>query len=119
LLALIEEGDRSDPARFKFSDRMDEFDSWECCELSHPLKSGKMLFSKMEGLPMKTQELMERIQFVVNPQGRQSGVLLNLEDWEQLLILLEDLEDAEDIQQARTVEEEEIPWEQAKVELGI
>lgn len=68
---------------------------------------------------MKTQELMERIQFVVNPQGRQSGVLLNLEDWEQLLILLEDLEDAEDIQQARTVEEEEIPWEQAKVELGI
>jgi hypothetical protein len=68
---------------------------------------------------MKTKDLMERVRFVVDPQGTQSAVLLNVEDWDQLLILLEDLEDAEEIQQIRKNEEEEIPWEQAKVELGI
>jgi PHD/YefM family antitoxin component YafN of YafNO toxin-antitoxin module len=68
---------------------------------------------------MKTQELIERVQFVVDPKGNQSGVLLSVEDWEQLLILLEDMEDAEEIQHARTTEEEAIPWEQAKAELGI
>jgi hypothetical protein len=57
---------------------------------------------------MKTKDLMERVRFIVDPQGNQSGVLLNVEDWEQLLILLEDMEDAEEIQQARETDEEEI-----------
>jgi PHD/YefM family antitoxin component YafN of YafNO toxin-antitoxin module len=68
---------------------------------------------------MKTKDLMERVRFVVDPQGTQSGVLLNVEDWNQLLILLEDLEDEEEMQQLRKSEEEEISWEQAKAELGI
>jgi hypothetical protein len=39
--------------------------------------------------------------------------------WERLLILLEDLEDAEEIRRLRESGEEAIPWEQAKAELGI
>jgi hypothetical protein len=69
---------------------------------------------------MKTTDLMERVQFVVDPQGRQTNVLLSFEDWEQVLTLLEDLEDSEEVRRAReSDDEEEIPWEQAKIELGI
>jgi hypothetical protein len=68
---------------------------------------------------MKTKDLIERVRFVIDPQGTQSGVLLNVEDWDELLILLEDLEDAEEIQQLQKTDDEKIPWEQAKAELGI
>jgi hypothetical protein len=78
-----------------------------------------MMNSRLEAPLMKTKDLMERVRFIVDPHGTQSGVLLNVEDWDQLLILLEDLEDAEEIQQARKTDEEEVSWEQAKAELGI
>ena len=67
---------------------------------------------------MNTTELSQRVQFVVNAEGHKSAVLVSLDDWEQLLTLLEDLEDAEEIRRARE-EEDAIPWEQAKFELGI
>ncbi len=68
---------------------------------------------------MNITELSQRVQLVVNAEGKKSAVLLSVEDWEQMLNLLEDLEDAEEIRRARAEEEEAIPWEQAKVELGI
>lgn len=68
---------------------------------------------------MNTTQLLEKVQFVVDTQGNQSAVLLNIEDWEQLLNLLEDLEDANDILEAKEENEEAIPWEQAKAELGL
>lgn len=68
---------------------------------------------------MNATELSQRVQFVVDAEGKKSAVLVSVEDWEQLLTLLEDLEDAAEIRRARTEEEEAIPWEQAKAELGI
>jgi hypothetical protein len=68
--------------------------------------------SSTKAIFMKTTDLMERVQFVVDPQGRQTNVLLSFEDWEQVLTLLEDLEDAEEVRRAReSDDEEEIPWE--------
>jgi PHD/YefM family antitoxin component YafN of YafNO toxin-antitoxin module len=68
---------------------------------------------------MNATQLLEKVQFVVDAKGQQSAVLLNMEDWEQLLILLEALEDAEEIRRLREEDKEEISWEQAKVELGL
>ncbi|MUG91036.1 hypothetical protein F7734_00370 [Scytonema sp. UIC 10036] len=68
---------------------------------------------------MNATQLSQKVQFVVNAEGKKSAVLLSLEDWEQLLTLLEDLEDAEEIRQAREQKGEAISWEQAKAELGI
>jgi hypothetical protein len=67
---------------------------------------------------MNTEQLLEKIQFVVDLKGNQSGVILGLNDWEQLLIHIEDLEDANEIHQALKENEEVISWEQAKLEIG-
>ena len=50
---------------------------------------------------MNTQQLLEKVKFVVDNNGHQSAVLLGLEDWEQVLTLLEDGEDAQAILEAR------------------
>ena len=68
---------------------------------------------------MNTTQLLEKIQIVVDAKGNQSAISLDLEDWEQLLILLEDVEDADDILKAKPENEETISWEQAKAELGL
>ena len=68
---------------------------------------------------MNTSQLLEKIQIVVDAKGNQSAISLDLQDWEQLLILLEDVEDANDILQAKQENEETISWEQAKAELGL
>ena len=68
---------------------------------------------------MNTTQLLEKIQIVVDAKGNQSAISLDLEDWEQLLMLLEEMEDANDILQAKQENEETIPWEQAKAELGL
>jgi PHD/YefM family antitoxin component YafN of YafNO toxin-antitoxin module len=68
---------------------------------------------------MNTQQLLEKVQFVVDNHGHQSAVLLGLKDWEQVLTLLEDMEDAQDILEAREEQEEEVIWEQVKTELGL
>lgn len=68
---------------------------------------------------MNTAQLLEKVQFIVDKEGNQSAVLLNIEDWEQLLTILEDLEDTDDIIQAKEENEEAISWEKAKSELGL
>jgi len=68
---------------------------------------------------MNTAQLLEKIQIVVDAKGNQSAISLDLQDWEQLLILLEDVEDANDILQAKQENEETISWEQAKAELSL
>jgi hypothetical protein len=68
---------------------------------------------------MTIAELMKNVQYVVDPEGTKSAVILNLDVWEQILTLLEDLEDAEEIRQAQRIIEETIPWNQAKSHLGL
>jgi hypothetical protein len=50
------------------------------------------------------------VKFVVDPNGQQSAVMVDMEVWEQIVTLLEDVEDAEEIKKSRSVKEESAPW---------
>ena len=63
---------------------------------------------------MTVQEIQNSVKFVVDPDGRQSAVVMDLVVCEQILGLLEDAEDAEEIKRARSAKEEAIPWKVAK-----
>ena len=66
---------------------------------------------------MTIAEILNSVKFVVEPDGRQSAVVVDLDVWEQIVTLLEDAEDAEEMKQAHAVKEETIPWETAKKDL--
>ncbi len=66
---------------------------------------------------MSIYELLQRSQFVVDASGKKKSVVLDYAVWEDLLVLLEDLEDAEEIRRLREMMEERIPWNVAKAEL--
>jgi PHD/YefM family antitoxin component YafN of YafNO toxin-antitoxin module len=68
---------------------------------------------------MSETAFLQSVQFVVDSDGHKSAVLVNLDVWEQILIMLEDLEDAEEIRRAREEDEETIPWEHVKADLGL
>jgi hypothetical protein len=61
---------------------------------------------------MGVTELLQSVQFVVDHEGKRKAVQVDLETWEELLDLLEDLEDAAEMEQARDEDDELIPWEQ-------
>jgi len=66
---------------------------------------------------MNAIEMLQNVEFVVDDQGNKKAVLLDYEMWAQLLVILEDLEDAAEIGRLREAGEEAIPWEQAKAQL--
>jgi hypothetical protein len=66
---------------------------------------------------MSVTELLNSVQIVTDQHGEKKAALLDWVVWEELLTLLEDLEDAEEIEQLLASDEEVIPWEQAKAEL--
>ncbi len=66
---------------------------------------------------MSTAELLRSVQFLIDANGNKKSVLLDYPAWEELLAYLEDLEDAQEIQQLREANEEIITWDQAKIEL--
>jgi hypothetical protein len=66
---------------------------------------------------MSVAEILQNVRFVVDADGNKKAVLLDYSLWKELLIQLEDLEDAEEIRCLREAGEEVISWEQAKGEL--
>lgn len=68
---------------------------------------------------MTVADILNSVKFVVDPNGQQSAVVVDMEVWEQIVTLLEDLEDAEEIRKARSVKEENIPWKKAKKDLDL
>lgn len=55
-------------------------------------------------------------QFVTDPDGKRLSVLLPIEEYEALL---EALEDAEDLRDARAVQDEpSLPWASVRAEIG-
>lgn len=66
---------------------------------------------------MSVTEILQTAQFVVDSDGTKRAVILDYALWEELLSLLEDAEDAAEIDHLREAGEEGIPWEQAKAEL--
>jgi len=68
---------------------------------------------------MTVAEILENVKFVINPNGKKSAVMVDLDVWEQIITMLEDLEDAEEMKQARTVREETVPWNIARKDLDL
>lgn len=66
---------------------------------------------------MNIHELLQTAQFVVDAEGNKKAVVFDYALWEELLTLLEDLEDAEEMQHLRDAGAETVPWDQAKDEL--
>jgi PHD/YefM family antitoxin component YafN of YafNO toxin-antitoxin module len=66
---------------------------------------------------MSIQKIVESAQIVIDANGTKKAILLDFALWEEILELLEDLEDAAEIDRLRDEDEEEISWEQAKTEL--
>lgn len=52
---------------------------------------------------MTIAEILNSVKFVVNPDGHQSAVVVDLDVWEQIVTFLEGAEDAEEMEQARAV----------------
>ena len=59
---------------------------------------------------MTVTDILGSVKFVVNPDGHQSAVVVDLDVWEQIVTLLEDAEDAEEIEKARSIKEDVIAW---------
>lgn len=68
---------------------------------------------------MTIADILKSVKFVVNPDGHQSAVVVDMAVWEQIVTLLEDLEDAEDVKKARSIKEETIPWKTVKKDLKL
>ena len=65
---------------------------------------------------MTVAEILDKVKFVVNPSGKKSAVMVDLDLWEEIVTILED---AEEIKKARTIREETIPWNEAKKDLDL
>jgi len=68
---------------------------------------------------MTVADILKSVKYVVNPNGQQSAVMVDMDVWGQIVALLEDAEDAEEIKQLRTIKEDTIPWKTAKKELNL
>ena len=68
---------------------------------------------------MTVAEILNSVKFVVDPNGQQSAVVVDIEVWEQIVTLLEDIEDAEEVKKARSLKEETVPWKTAKKDLDL
>ncbi len=68
---------------------------------------------------MTIAEILKSVQFVVNPDGEKSAVMVNVDVWDEIVSMLEDIEDAEELKQAKMVHEESVPWEVVKKEMKL
>ncbi len=66
---------------------------------------------------MSVTELLQSAEYVVDAQGHRKAVVVDYAAWEELLMLLEDIEDADEIRRLRESGEEAVPWSQAQAEL--
>ena len=59
---------------------------------------------------MSIAEFLESVEFVVDSQGEKRAAILELSTWETVLTMLGDLEDTEELRQARPERDESLPW---------
>ncbi|RIK28656.1 MAG: hypothetical protein DCC56_15430 [Anaerolineae bacterium] len=68
---------------------------------------------------MTIAEILKSVQFVVNPDGEKSAVMVDVDVWDEIVSMLEDIEDAEEMKQAKMIREESVPWEVVKKEMKL
>lgn len=73
-------------------------------------------------MPMPEEERNEKFQYVTDESGKRVEAIMGIEEFERLMDELEELEGIRDAEEARreieSGEDELIPWEQAKKEIG-
>lgn len=62
---------------------------------------------------MSVSDILNSVKFVIDPDEQQSAVV-DMEVWEQIVPLLEDAENAEELEKARELKEETILWKAMK-----
>ena len=67
---------------------------------------------------MGVTELLQAVQFLLDNDGNKKAAVLDYTVWEELLTLLEDLDDAEEIQRLREAGEEYKPRERIAITEG-
>ena len=68
---------------------------------------------------MSITEILQSARFVVDSSGNRQAVQLDLDTWEVVLELLEDLEDDEELRRARREKDQLIPWEQVQADYKV
>jgi hypothetical protein len=61
---------------------------------------------------MTVSEILASVQYVVDHEGKQTAVQVELSVWETIQQILEDIDDIADIEQARREEDGLFDWEQ-------
>jgi hypothetical protein len=61
---------------------------------------------------MELVEIFKSVRYVVNREGQEMAVQLDLAAWRALMALLEDLEDAAELKQARQEDDILVDWEE-------
>jgi hypothetical protein len=61
---------------------------------------------------MELVEIFNSVRYVINHDGQETAVQLDLDVWRALLELLEDLEDAADLKRARQEDDVLLDWEE-------
>ncbi len=61
---------------------------------------------------MTVSEILASIQYVVDREGKQTAVQVDLSVWETIQQILENIDDIADIEQARREDDEIFDWEQ-------
>lgn len=59
---------------------------------------------------MSIADLLDSVEFVVDSQGERRAAILELSTRETVLTMLWDLEDTEELRQARPERDESLPW---------
>lgn len=65
---------------------------------------------------MSIDEIAKNIQIVTDAEGNPQAVQVQIAQWQNIMELLEDMQDAIELTEARQEKEELIPWEQVKAE---
>lgn len=66
---------------------------------------------------MSVTELLQSAEYVVDAPGHRKAVVVGYAAWEELLMLLEDIVDADEVRRLRKSGEEAMPWSRAQAEL--
>jgi hypothetical protein len=68
--------------------------------------------------PLNTTELLQKAKFIVDAEGNQSGAILDIEIWEQIVAIVKSLENDREIRPQKT-KDELVVWENFLVELAV
>ena len=71
-----------------------------------------MLTDRLKEAGLSSAMLARGVQYLTDSKGQRTAVVVDIDAWNALIEALEDIEDAEEMLQARDEQDDLIPWEQ-------